>query len=460
MILRPYQEEALRELLTYAIEHPTGRALIVLPPRAGKTFTAAHGAKMMAIEQGLPALWVAPSVEPLDEAVTHLIDSGIPRAAIGVVYRGRPASPDALFQVTTESTIDRKNKPRARVVIWDEAHHDPAPRRRRIRALYPDAFHIGLTGTPERLTGAGLAEDYDILIAPVQPSELIHDGHLAVPTVYAPEPGTMPKLRRIRTRMGDYDTEALEKVMLSSDHIDSIVQEWDRLAKGRRTLIYAVTVKHSEAIAEAFQGQCVNAFHIDGTTPPGDRKEILDALAEGDVEVVTSVGVFSEALNLPRIKCCILARPTRSRRLHIQQGSRCMTPWGGLIPRILDLVGNCDRLGFPFDDQDWKLETRAKRPGTKQGGLVRRCPAEDCGALAAISAKVCGACGVTFDDLVVPTPLPKLPPLKLREVVFSDEERAAKRARLEAFAATKGYEKVWVEKVMALVNAAQSAPAA
>lgn len=451
MKLRSYQEEAVRSIVRYAAEHPQGRLLLVMAPRAGKTLTAATAAKLMTLDQNAPGqrelrvLWVAPSVEPLDEAVEHLIACGIPEDQIGVIYRNRPTRRAAPFQVGTEGTIDLRNKPEADLVISDEAHHDPAARRRRIRAFYPNAFHLGLTGTPERLTGAGLERDYDEMLVPVQPSELIHDEHLAVPTVFAPEDAALPKLRQVRVRRGDYDQRTLEKMMLTADHLDRLVREWDRLAERRRTIVFPVTIKHSLAIVDAFQGHHINAFHLDGDTPAGDREEILDGLRSGEIDVVSSVGVLSEALNMPPVKCVVMARPTRSLRLHIQQGSRCMTPWNGVRPRILDTVGNCRRHGFPFDDHPWTLAARARAKGESHP-MVKRCPAPGCGALAALSVRVCAVCGITFADFA--PPVPPLPPVKLQVVEFTLSQVAAKRAQLEAFAAHKGFDGAWVEKVI------------
>ena len=449
MKLRRYQEDGLRAILEYAAEHPRGRALLVMAPRAGKTLVATMAAKLLAPRgEGLRVLWIAPSVETLEGAVDHIVASGIPRDQIGIIYRDRPTSHGALWQVATEATIDRRTKPEADVVVWDEAHHDAAMRRRRIRALYPYAFHLGSTGTPERLTGAGLDEDYDILICPVQPSELIHDGHLAVPTVFAPEPGDVPKLSKVRVRRGDYDTGVLERMMLSREYIDTMMREWERLAEGRRTLVYPVTVKHSLAIVKHFRRRHVNAFHIDGDTKLKRRAEILDWLRAGEVLVVSSVGTMSEGVDLPEVKCVVQVRATRSRQLHIQQGSRCMTPWRGVRPRILDLVNNCGRLGFPFDDQDWTLARKSKAPGHGAAGepMVKRCV---CGALASRGALVCSECEAPFADWASePDPLP---PVKLREVQFTAEDVAARRVTIEDLAKRRGFASAWVDKVLAAV---------
>jgi len=59
MQLRPYQEDAVRGILTYAVANPHGRLLLVVPPRGGKTTIAATAVLLMAHQHGYRALWGA-----------------------------------------------------------------------------------------------------------------------------------------------------------------------------------------------------------------------------------------------------------------------------------------------------------------------------------------------------------------------------------------------------------------
>lgn len=443
MQLRPYQEHALRLVLTYANDHPRGRVLLVIPPRGGKTPTAGTAAVIIG-DAGGEVLWVVNRIELLDQAVEHLVACGIPREEISVIASGRPSTAGAWCHVASEATLDRRNKPKADFVVWDEAQHDAAPRRRRIRNLYPDAFHMGVTGTPERLGGAGLDRDYDHMIVAVQPSELIHDDYLAVPTIFAPDDKMVPSMRAVRSVGGDYDLKALDQLMNRDAMVDSLVREWLRLGEDRQTLVFPVSVEHSVAIVKAFRAAKVSAEHLDGDTSPTSRRDMIANLRRRKTRVVASVGVISEGLDIREVKCVVLARPTKSLGLYLQQAARCMTPWSeGPTARVLDAAGNTYRHGLPYQDRVWSLQGRRRGArGAQRAPAAKRCP---CGALALPAASICTSCGQSF----AAPPLPEFGPVELRQVEATRAEIAADRARLEAFAADRKFGPGWVEKVMA-----------
>lgn len=451
MKLRPYQEAAAEKVIDYAIEHPNGRVLLVLPARGGKTPTAAKIVLYMAHNNGFPALWVAHRRELVEQARDHLVECGIPEEMVGVIMaRDRRSNPSAPIQVASVDTLSRREKPPAEVVVTDEAHRDSSDGRRKLRALYPEAFKLGITGTPIRTDGRGLHEDYDTMIVGALPSELIADGYLAVPRIFCPPRKLLPDLNGVRTVAGDFDLGQLQTASDKAALVGNIVTEWQRLAGGRRTIVFPVGVEHSKHIIKRFRAAGIEAKHIDGDTAPTVRRNILLALAEGTVQVVSSVGVLSEGIDMPPVKCVVLARPTKSPALHIQQACRGMTPWNDESPLILDHAGNVLRpgLGLPHADREWPFgaTTRAAREAWKKQGPTRRC--ENCGAVCAAGRASCPECAKPFPtDLVVPGEKDA----ELVEHRPSADEIAAERARLEAFAVDRSFKDPagWVAKVIA-----------
>lgn len=446
---RPYQRDAIQKVLAYAIDHPTGRLLLVIPTRGGKTLVGALIVLQMAVRNGLRALWLVHREELLDEAVAHLLEVGIHPASIGVIKAGRSSDPAAKIQVASEATLDRRQLPVAHLVVTDESHRDTAPRRRRLRRAYPKAFLLGLSGTPKPPPQRDLGEDYDALMVVVQPSELIHDGFLAVPTVYAPDRSEIPDLRGLRMVGGDYRIDDLEALLLRRSLLDEQVKEWARLSEGRISLAYPITIAHSKALVARFQAAGIGAKHLDGDTPregKDGRRAIIEGLNEGTLPIGCSVGVVSEGTNLPRVKCILGVRPTRSLTLYIQTSMRCATPWGDVRPRVLDVVGNCYMHGYPFEDRRWSLKNSESgipiRPGD---AVLKRCP--NCGAMMHTATLVCAACTKPF-----PAPEPSVPdvPLNLREVTPGRSELNEEYERLLLFARERGFSdpEAWVERVL------------
>ena len=453
-MLRLYQEQAVDLVLDFAERKPNGRVLVVLPPRGGKTLIAATLVRLMAYDQQLRALWYAHRGELVDTAIEHLFQVEIPADAIGILMGARGTEADALvransaapIQVGSDATIILRDAPIAHLVVSDEAHRDASRRRRAIRERYRDALHVGITGTPIRGDRADLADDYDEMIVVVQPSELIHDGYLSVPTIFAPPDDKLPDLKGLRTVRGDFDAGALEKVMLREPLLENIVIEWERLAEQRSTLVFPVGVEHSKALVQRFQAAGVAAEHLDGDTPRAARGDLLQSFREGTVRVLSAVDVLSEGVNLPEAKCVGMVRPTKSLGLFIQQSLRCATPWRDVRPVILDHAGNTFRHGFPYEDRSWSLtrrETKSERKGKSQP-MVKRCPG--CGTVVRLAAVSCPSCdfGFKFEPEFL-----DMPATSLEAVKFTPEQVAQERRRLERFAAERGFKAGWVERVVA-----------
>ena len=102
---------------------------------------------------------------------------------------------------------------------------------------------------------------------------MIHNGYLAVPTVFAPEDRYLPKVSGIKVQGGDYAPGALEKLVAHDAAVDKLVEEWERLAEGRRTVVFPVTVEHARRVAKAFRRRGHAAVSLDGETSAGERSQ-------------------------------------------------------------------------------------------------------------------------------------------------------------------------------------------
>jgi len=446
--LRRYQDVGLGDVVAYMARHPLGRLLLVMPTRSGKTFIAAMLMERI-LRLGLAGLWVVHREELLDEALRHLLLVGVHKACIGIIKSGWEPDPDAKIQLASEGTLDRRELPIAHVLITDESHRDTAPRRRRIRAAYPRAFKLGFTATPTPPKYRRLAEDFDEMIVAAQPSELIHDGFVAAPVLYAPDRSTLPDLRGVQLLGDDYRAEQLEPIVMRTGTLDAHVAEWARLAEGRRTAAYPVTIAHSKALVARFQAAGIAAAHLDGYAKSDHRRQVITALRGGALQIVASVDVLSEGTNLPEVKCVLGARPTKSLRLYIQQGMRCATPWGEIDPRLLDVVGNVYRHGFPFADRRWSLDGPSGDPIDPRDAIVKRCP---CGAVLPSNATICRGCRHEFplpDRFVADDPAPGA--LRLHQITLGDRAMEDERSRLVAFAVQRRFKdpEGWAGRVLA-----------
>jgi DNA repair protein RadD len=214
-----------------------------------------------------------------------------------------------------------------------------------------------------------------------------------------------------------------------------IIEHWRKLASGRRTVGYAVNVAHSYHMAEQFTAAGIPAAHLDGDTPTAERRRIIMDFAEGRVQVLFNVNLFGEGFDLSAIAgrdvtidAAILARPTQSLSLYLQQSMRPMRPAPGKTAIILDHAGNSMRHGFPDDPRDWSLDGRetAGRKAANDNGPPPPVTCSNCfNQVRQPTPPACPHCGHALRKEFKPV---EVADGELREI--SDADKAAIRAKL------------------------------
>ena len=177
-------------------------------------------------------------------------------------------------------------------------------------------------------------------------AQLIKDAYLAPYAAFAPT--EVPDLSRIGSRAGDFAVDQLSSVMARPVVIGSAVASYERFAIGKRAVAFGVDRAHSMALAQRFTENGHQAVHLDGGTPPDERRRIIKALATGEIKVVTNCGLISEGVDVPAVEAVLLARPTQSEAMYLQQVGRALRISPGKdCALVLDLVGNVGRHGLP-----------------------------------------------------------------------------------------------------------------
>jgi DNA repair protein RadD len=261
---------------------------------------------------------------------------------------------DNVFDITVENTHCFF----ANGLLVHNCHGSLATTWTAIGKRYENAYEIGWTATPCRTDGRGLGDRYDCLIQAATYAELQRDGHLVPVRAFAP---SRPDLARLKISRGDYSKGDLEKRLDRSEMVGSIVDEWRKNAEGRQTVLFAAGVQHSIHCRNEFRKIGVSAEHIDGKMPTTERDEVMQAVREGDVRVLTNYGVAHTGVDVPQWKYLICARPTKSFSLWRQMGGRPQRPYPGHDHCVIqDHSDNCLVFGYPDEDVDWTLDTTEK----------------------------------------------------------------------------------------------------
>jgi DNA repair protein RadD len=444
--LRAYQSSALDELRT-RIRAGKKRVLLVAPTGAGKTTIAAaliHGA----VGMGHSVLFLAHRRELIDQCSERLDGAGVDH---GVIMAGHDRQLAGMpVQIASVQTLARRPElPSARIVIVDEAHHARARTYGAILERFPDATVIGLTATPWRTDGRGLGELFEDLVVAARPRELIEQGHLVPFTGFAYD---APDVSGVEKKGGDFVAKGLELVMGERKLVGNIVEQWQAHARGARTVVFGVNRAHSEGIAERFRAAGIAAEHLDGLTPKLERAAMLARLRAGTTRVVSNVDVLTEGFDLPQLEVCVLARPTQSTGLCLQQVGRVMRPAPGKdLARIHDHAGCLLAHGMPDEDREYALDCDTRASSSKREALAPLRTCRECLRIFDAAEERCPACGYVNETTRKPPrevegpQVEAIPIEELRGRVLAragDESRFL--AELRARASASGYSPKWV----------------
>lgn len=151
----------------------------------------------------------------------------------------------------------------------------------------------------------------------------------------------------------------------------------------------------SAAVCDAFLASGVSAEHIDYHTDEDDRAAMFARFRRGETQVLCSITVLAVGFDEPTASCAILARPTLSTSLHIQQVGRVMRPHAGKADAlILDHAGNTLRHGKVegFDPPELsEIDKRTDRKKNMDSAGCHPCP--ECRAILSPGQRVCPECG-------------------------------------------------------------------
>lgn len=449
MILRDYQTRGVMDLRA-AYARGLCAPLYVAPTGSGKTILFTHIAQS-AVARGNTVWILVHRQELIHQTSAALTALGVHHGLIAAGrYPGKAPVQVASVQTVARRLGGKRLPPAPSLMIVDEAHHAAAGSWRRIIQAMPDTRLLGVTATPLRLDGKGLGAYFDALILGPATAELIEQGWLARPVVYAPP--IRADLDGLHTVAGDYNrgeaAERMDKATITGD----AVGHYKRICDGVPALAFCNSIKHAQHVAESFRGAGYRAASIDGTMRDWQRARLIADLGSGALHVLTSCELVSEGIDIPVVTAAILLRPTQSLGLYRQQVGRVLRPAPGKTRAvILDHVGNCLRHGLPDDEPEWSLEGALRRKDKLAAPAVRQCPA--CFA-AHRPASVCPICGHVYEVAAreveeVAGDLQEIDAVTAARMRRQQVGRARTREELEVIARERGYNPGWVHYMMA-----------
>ena len=430
--LRPYQEAAINSLIgSFRSGHR--KSVLQVPTGGGKTRIATVIIQM-ALHKGNRVLFICDREELINQTSAAFDAAGIDHGVIqGNHWRSKLAAP---VQVATAQTLARRRWPDVGLVIWDECHTVYQTVLKQMDKWNKLKF-IGLSATPFT---KGMANNWDDLVIGSTTQDLIDQGFLCPYEIYGPPPAD---LTGVKTLAGDYHQGDLAKAVSKKNIVGDVVKTWLSLGEGRQTICFAVDVAHSKHIVSEFQRYGIKAEHIDAYTDSDDRRKALEDFAAKRIQIISSVDILTKGYDQPQASCLIMARPTKSLIIHIQQIGRVLRIADGKENAIiLDHGGNTERHGFPTDPLPDRLDEGKKKQQSeskkKPESLPKAC--SSCHYVKPAGVHECPQCGFAPEkQTMVESTDDKL--VKIERV--STAEKGRWFAMFLGYAKDRGYSDGW-----------------
>ncbi len=385
--LRPRQDQAVEDLRT-AYRSGYRAPILVAPTGFGKTATATTIMRR-SVERNRRVWFLAHLREILEDTEKRLLEAEMP---FGNIRAGRSADYSQLVQIVgVKSAANRSRLPKPDLIIVDECHLAMAETYRRVIEAAGRPNLLGLTGTPQRLDGRGMNETFDHLVLTCSTAQLIEEGLLAPVRLFAPRLADLPTLRG-----KDFNQEQDASILGKPAIIGDALSHWNRLCQGRRGVAFCCNVRHAQAVAEQWRRAGYRAMAVHGKSDDDDRREAIDGLRAGRLDLVACAELWIAGVDVPEIDAVIWLRRTTSVTAWLQGNGRGLrTAPGKKDLLIIDHTDNSDpsRLDHPLIEREWSLEGKAKKK-KEQSISVKVCP--KCFAAMPSAKPSCSECGHVF----------------------------------------------------------------
>lgn len=447
--LRPYQVRIVSEAREL-MKKGSKSLLIIAPTGSGKTCLTAD-MLLSAAEKQMPSLFIVHRRELVKQSTRTFSHVGVRH---GIIAAGFPEDQDPYVQIASIGTLanrlTRIRKPR--LIIWDECHHVAAKSWAKIHEAFPDAYHVGLTATPERLDGKGLGKWFNHMIHGPNVAGLIESGYLSKYRIFAPGGVSVDGIKK---QMGEFARRDLQRAVDKPTITGSAIREYQRRANGKRAVVFCVSIEHSLHVESQFKAAGIRAQHVDGETDQAIRDQAIKDFEEGKIQVLLNVDLFGEGFDVPAIEAVIDIAPTNSLAKWLQRCGRALRPSPGKEHAIiLDHAGNCERHGLPDEEREWSLDGSAFRKKDKDdtGPSVKVCPS--CFAAQFAGNKSCLSCGLIFLSEArkveqVEGELQEIDPAVLRQKRMAEQGGAQSLADLIEVGKRRGYKRphLWAKHI-------------
>lgn len=411
--LRDYQVEAVEETMAYINKHRGKKyPCIVMPTGSGKSLVVAdlirrivskriHTRRvlMLTMSKELISQNHATLKKHWPEAPAGICSNALKRLQMNPpIISGSPGTVvNRVGKIASHGVIN--------VIIIDECHNIAARNEGTYRKII-DYFQsvakehkqpftvIGLTATPFRM-GHGYITDkpaiFDDFIEPVTIRQLVESGYLS--PLSSKHTDYTIDTQGVKKSGGDFQQGDLQRAVNTEENNEIVAcasVEFAKLKGCKKVMYFCAGIDHAQKMSALLNAKGMKTLCVTGKMKDAERNEAVRKFKSGEIQAVTNVNCLSTGFDVPDIDMLVLARPTESPGLYMQQIGRALRIHPSKkVAHILDFAGNVSRHG-PITDVK-----PPKKKGEKGGDApIKVCP--QCFEICHASIRVCPDCGHEF----------------------------------------------------------------
>lgn len=208
-------------------------------------------------------------------------------------------------------------------IVIDEAHHAVAPMLKRVIQYFTPEFMVGLTATDQRPDRKKLESIFGSYKTSLFLIDAMEKGIVARANVYRLE--TNIDLSHVRFNGKDYVNADLEKSIRVNSRNELIIQVLkdyfcDGTVAERQGIIFCVNTKHTAEMERLLNTEGITARAYTGQTRKPEQ--VMADFREKKIRFLCACNMISEGWDYPELGILVMARPTLSKVLYLQQIGR------------------------------------------------------------------------------------------------------------------------------------------
>ena len=208
-------------------------------------------------------------------------------------------------------------------LVVEEAHHAVAPVLKRVIQYFNTEFTIGLTATDQRPDKKKLETVFGTYSTSLSLKEAMEKEVVAKANVYRIE--TNIDLSQVRFNGKDYVNADLEKkirVTSRNELIVNVLEEFFTSGEAglRQGVIFCVNVNHANEMAKLLNSAGITAASYTGQAK--NPTALMEDFKQKKIRFLCACNMISEGWDYPELGILVMARPTLSKVLYLQQIGR------------------------------------------------------------------------------------------------------------------------------------------